>query len=154
MLFPRAHAWSPLQKWLIVVASGCALLGASVLAYHFERGHRLPDDDILFGTWETQTNVSTVRMTLKPDHTLIWSNEYGDTTSDWEGVWYAGGKYVYIGGEGRPGIAEIIDVTPSELRLRIAKQDVVFERVASVPQIPTSNAPVTRPTPHTAKLKV
>jgi hypothetical protein len=133
MLFPRTHSWSPVQKWLIVVAAGCALIGGSVLVYHFERGHRLPADDILFGTWEMQTNVSTVRITLKRDHTLVWSNDYGDSTSDWEGVWYAGGKYVYLGGEGRPGIAEIVEVTPSELRLRIAKQDIVFKRAASVP---------------------
>jgi hypothetical protein len=140
MLFPRTHAWSPVQKWLIVGAAVCALIGASVLVYHFERDHRLPDDSILFGTWETRSNITTDWMTLKPDHTLVWSSYNGANTIDWEGVWYAGGKYIYVGGEGRPGIGEIIDVTPNQLRLRIAKQDIVFKRVASVPPEASNHA--------------
>jgi hypothetical protein len=147
MLLPRTHAWSSAQKRLIVGAVVCTLIGASFLVYHFERHHRLPDDSILFGTWEMVTPHgmdSTDWMALKPDHTVVWSSfSVADYKIDWEGVWYAGGNYIYMGGEAKPaGIWEIIDVGPDKLRLRIAKQDYVFKRVAAVPPEASNQAMV------------
>jgi hypothetical protein len=78
---------------------------------------------------------STDWMALKPDHTVVWSSfSVADYKIEWEGVWYAGGSYIYMVGEAKPpGIWEIIDVGPDKLRLRIAKQEHIFKRVSDVP---------------------
>jgi hypothetical protein len=43
MLFPRTHAWTPLQKWLIVTTAITliALCGAGI--YYYERHSRTTD---------------------------------------------------------------------------------------------------------------
>ena len=147
MLLPSSHPWTQRQKRLIVGSAVLALCAVFALVCHYERYHRLPDDSVLFGTWEMvipHGMDSTDWMALKPDHTVVWSSfSVADYKIDWEGVWYAGGNYIYMGGEAKPaGIWEIIDVGPDKLRLRIAKQDYVFKRVAAVPPEASNQAMV------------
>jgi hypothetical protein len=49
-----------------------------------------------------------------------------------EMAWYAGGSNIYmrLTGEPQPQIWQIVDIAPEELRLRHAKQDYVFRRLA------------------------
>jgi hypothetical protein len=42
MLMPRAHAWTPLQKWIIASAVLFAVTGFGAVVYMYERDHRGP----------------------------------------------------------------------------------------------------------------
>ena len=133
MLMPRVHVWTPLQKWLIVGVSIIIIALSCGGIYRYERYHALPSDSVLLGTWRMTMPYgmdSTDWMTFTPKHTVIWSSfSVAGDQIDMEGVWYAGGKYIYMGGETKPTtIWEIIEIRADELRLRCAKQDYIFKR--------------------------
>jgi hypothetical protein len=128
------HAWSRLQKWMIVVVAliGFTLLGAGV--YAFERSHRLPSARILVGTWEITTphpTDSSTLLRLDSDHNGVWVRNYTDGRQGYSEIaWFAGGQYVYMRlMEGWPQIWQIVAILPGELRLRHARQDYILKRV-------------------------
>jgi hypothetical protein len=137
MLFPRAHAWSPVQKWLIV-AVGVVVIAVSCLAiYMFERFHGLPSDRILVGTWETSfpycMDNCAFWIRFNSDHTAICFSRSGDGIGfkeDFRTPWVGLGPYVFMRLERKRVIWQIIEIGPGELHLRAAKTDYVFKRVS------------------------
>jgi hypothetical protein len=133
MLTPSERNWSRRQKWLIIGVVALALIVGGALVSSYERYHRLPSDDVLLGTWQMTMPYgmdSTAWMTFPPKHAVILSSfSVAGYQIDSEGVWYAGGKYIYMGGETKPPVIwEIVEIRPNELRLRSAKQDYIFKR--------------------------
>jgi hypothetical protein len=142
MLFPRSHAWRPLQKWLIAgaVVAGLAILLA--LVYSFERYHRGPDETALFGTWrghyENTLGEDRTGYRFKADHTYEERLPYGDSES-WlqRGRWYAGGDFLYLrvsldDGSDRPFSTlqawHIDAMTPTELKIHYGWSHLVLKR--------------------------
>lgn len=126
MQIPRSHAWSPLQKRLIVagVAAGLVCLGSGINIY--ERYYRGPSDSVLFGTWYNPYDSSPVICyDFKPDHTLQ-VRDCDDPELILRGRWYAGGSNIYASFLGedadflqlkRPVILHIVDIQPDTLRI-------------------------------------
>lgn len=141
MLIPRTHTWSPVQKWFILGAVALALLGFGAGVYCYERYHRPPGDDVLFGTWEMTMPHgmdSSDWIALNKDHSFVWFTfGVGGERVSMRGTWFAGGSYLYTRVEGKQDIWQIIQILPDELRLRIAKRDHIFKRddQKSVPSI-------------------
>lgn len=99
MLFTRSHAWSPLQKWLMVGAAALGLIAFGVLVYSYERYYRGPDDSALFGTWADADPMwdGTVYYRLNSDHTFQFLGDFTDEQSMFmRGTWYAGGAVIYL----------------------------------------------------------
>jgi hypothetical protein len=140
------HAWSRTQKVLLVGAAILAIGAFVVFAYSYERSHRLPDESILFGTWQMTAPHDDYVLGLhdivglwdgvRRDHWHSGSWAHSDPAKQIEGYsemgWYAGGSYIYmrINDESLPQIWQIVDIRPEELRLRHAKQDYVFRRIS------------------------
>jgi hypothetical protein len=144
-MLTRTHAWSRGQKVLLIGASVLAIGAFVAFAYSYERSHRLPNESILFGTWQMTAPHDSYILGLY-DIVGLWD---GVRRSHWhdgcwvrynaakqrEGfsgiAWYAGGSYIYmrVEDERLPQIWQIVDIGPEELRLRHAKQDYVFKRI-------------------------
>ena len=144
----RTHAWSRTQKVLLIGASAVALCGFVAFAYSYERSHRLPDESILFGTWQMTAPLDAHSSTILGLHDIVglWDGKRHsywhsgswaryDTAEQLEGLsemgWYAGGSHIYMRlvDEPLPQIWQIVDIGPEELRLRHAKRDYVFKRL-------------------------
>lgn len=136
------HAWSRAQKALIIATTVVALGGFVAFAYSHDRSHRLPDENILVGTWEmTEPQDSANCFFLRLDEDLFSRWHSGawcryDNTDFMAGYsemsWYAGGSNIYMHfTEEPPQIWQIIEILPEELRLRRAKRDYVFKRWAN-----------------------
>lgn len=138
-MLPFTHAWSRAQKCLIIAAVLIALGAFGTFVYSVERCYRLPDGNILTGTWEMtapyREDSSTV-LRLDPERTAAWHTgawvRYATTGQQGysEMMWYAGGSYIYMHfEEGSPQIWQILEILPDELRLRHAKRDYTFKRI-------------------------
>jgi len=144
-MLTRTHAWSRTQKVLLIGATVLAIGAFVAFAYSYERSHRLPNESILFGTWQMTAPHDSYILGLY-DIVGLWD---GVRRSHWhdgswvrynaakqmEGFsgigWYAGGSYIYmrIEDERLPQIWQIVDIGPEQLRLRHAKRDYVFRRL-------------------------
>ena len=139
------HAWSRTQKVLLIGVTVLAIGAFVAFAYTYDRTHRLPDESILFGTWQMTTPDDTYTLGLhdivglwdgvRRDHWHGGSWVHSDPAKQMEGFsemgWYAGGSNLYmrIEGERLPQIWQIVDIGSEELRLRHAKQDYIFRRI-------------------------
>src|SRR5437016_6113922 len=103
MLFPTSHAWTPLQRLLIIGAGLVAAALCGTLVYVYESYYRGPGESILIGTWQPETEAS-LYYRFKPDHTFEGFDpalEVDDTPTSRlsvfeSGTWYAGGTYIYL----------------------------------------------------------
>ena len=127
MLFPRSHAWTLRQKWLIVVGCTLALLALGAAIYTYEQYFRSPSDEVLFGTWEWPDSSSDARLCYRfdRDHTF-YIGGCGESEQVMRGRWYAGGSNIYLSIHSeadsllqfkRPVILHIADIQPDTLRL-------------------------------------
>ena len=140
------HYWSRTQK-ILLIGAGVLAIGAFVaFAYSYERSHRLPDESILFGTWQMTAPHDNYVLGLhdivglwdgvRRDHWHSGSWIHEDSSKQMEGYsemgWYAGGSNIYMRfvEDPMPQIWQILDIGPQELRLRHSKQDYVFKRIS------------------------
>jgi hypothetical protein len=96
MLFPFTRSWTGRQKWLILAAGAASISLLSILVYHFERYHGLPDDSFFVGTWRGEYQPHSLYLGprelsfhFRRDHT------YGGETIP-SGRWFAGGDFLYL----------------------------------------------------------
>ena len=161
MQFPRSHAWTPLQKWLIVGAELLSLAMVGVLIYSYERYHRGPTDSILCGTWQQDTDDTPIYYRFKPDHTFtVIDPVLTEPSILTTGKWYAGGKFIYLRftledkSERSFYIWRIEDISEGEIEVRYNPGGLLhsYKRVESV-AAPASNHTM-QPTasPRTASL--
>ena len=110
MLFPRSHAWTRRQRWLLAAAVVTGVAAFSALVYSYERYYRGPDYRFFIGTWRGELECLGEYRTgyrFKPDHTYEERHMLGDEEV-WApaGKWYAGGDFVYLrhrlGGDSHP----------------------------------------------------
>ena len=141
---PYTHAWSPLQKALIIATLVVAFAGAVVASYWHQRIYRLPNESILFGTWQMTAPHDTYTLRLhdiigmwdgvRRDrwHGGFWTYDAPAAQDDGysEMGWWAGGSNIFMRfvDDPMPQIWEIVEIRPDQLRLRHAKQDYVFRR--------------------------
>lgn len=126
MLFPRSHAWTQLQKWLIVGAVILSLISLGTLIYIYERYHRGPTDSAFFGTWQIEDGCidCTHLITLEPSHNAVGFGDYmgREGILDYRGRWYAGGELLVIHydtpEESQSVIMRILDIAPDVIRVR------------------------------------
>jgi hypothetical protein len=91
-----------------------------------------PHDEYILGLYDIVGLWDGVRR----DHWHNGSWSQYDAAKELEGVsgfaWYAGGSYIYmrVENERLPQIWQIVQIGSEELRLRHAKRDDVFRRVA------------------------
>src|ERR1700742_2141644 len=96
MLIARSHAWTPLQKWLILGAVFTALVLSGVGIYCYERFHRGPDESFFVGTWHGEyqphslyMGPANVTFRFQADHTY-------DADTAPSGKWHAAGDFLYL----------------------------------------------------------
>ncbi len=148
-MLTHAHAWSRTQKVLLICATVVAIGAFVAFAYSYQRSHDLPDESILFGTWQMTAPHDSGSSAILGLYDIVglhdgerhsyWHDgtwvRY-DTAKQMEGYsemgWYAGGPYIYMRlvDERLPQIWQIVDIAPEELRLRHAKRDYVFRRLS------------------------
>jgi hypothetical protein len=140
MLFPRSHDWTRAQRGIIAAVVVAALVCLASIVYVYERYYRGPTEAVLFGTWEEPGEDGRVRYALKPDHTFEVIDPdapYGPLIFA-HGRWYAGGKFIYLRFHVEDSldrelmIWRIDNISPNELRVRIARKGFVhtYKRVA------------------------
>ncbi len=147
-MLTRTHARSRPQKVLLIGATVVAIGAFVAFAYSFDRSHRLPDANILFGTWQMTAphdpNSSTILGLydivglwdgVRRSHWHDGSWVRYDAAKQGEGYsemsWYAGGSNIYMRfvDDPMPQIWQIVVIRPEQLHLRRAKQDYVFRRL-------------------------
>jgi hypothetical protein len=98
MLLPRTHAWTPLQKWLILTSIVVLLAAFSILVYSYERYYRGPSDAVLVGTWRfPPLGGGDTYFHLSSDHTFrAFSDELPEKDSPLKGTWFGGGNFLYF----------------------------------------------------------
>jgi hypothetical protein len=145
MLLPRTHAWTPIQRWLIIVVVAAALVAAGTLVYNYERYHRGPSESVLYGTWQLGGDYY---LQLDPGGKFSELSLFeGETTFVMSGRWYAGGSNIYLRvtedaqntAARRPLILHLVDIKPNELRVRIWRDDVQSFKRVNLDSPPTSN---------------
>src|ERR1700726_4983412 len=97
MLFPRSHAWTPLQKWLIISSVVILVAAFSMVVYTYERHYRGPSDEVLVGTWRFPGLDEDIYFPLRSDHTFrAFLNHLPEKDSPFKGTWFGGGAFVYF----------------------------------------------------------
>src|SRR5438067_4093814 len=144
MLLPRSHAWTPLQKWLLISASLVALAACGVGIYWYERYYREPTEAAFFGTWEIRDPIfpeTPLYYDFKPDHTYHLFGIISELAPNKRdiletGRWYAGGDFIYV----RIPFEEasytalipwyIDSISPDQVQVHAGRVHVVFQRAA------------------------
>ena len=99
MLLPPAHAWTKSQRCLIAGAVLLVSIAVGTLIYQYERYHRGPAEDSIYGTWQDSTAAmdSAICFQFKPDHTVLYLlRGADDLTMLAKGRWYVGGEKIYF----------------------------------------------------------
>jgi hypothetical protein len=109
MLIPRSHAWTPLQKWLIIGSAVAVLALCAAFIYQYERHFRGPTEAVFVGTWQEFVHdpwgpgvAGGSYTSFKPDHTyeqFIMVSRPGGFDEPFvlqSGAWYAGGDFIYL----------------------------------------------------------
>ena len=140
MLFPRAHAWTPLQRWLIVTGVALAIIASGSFIYRYERYHRGPTDSVFFGTWQIEDGCMdcTNFITLQPNHNVVgFGDGLGSTFLDYHGRWYAGGQALVVHcetDEQSYSIAvRILDIAPDAIHVLWDGRDIRLTRSTREP---------------------
>src|SRR5437762_769153 len=111
-MLTRTHAWSRKQKVLLIGATALAIGAFVAFAYSYERSHGLPDESILFGTWQMTAPRDSDSSTILGLYDIVglWDGKRHshwhdgswvryDAAKQMEGFsgigWYAGGSYIY-----------------------------------------------------------
>jgi hypothetical protein len=143
MLLLRTHAWTPVQRWLIIAVVAAALVSAGTLVYSYERYHRGPSETVLYGTWQE----GDFYLQLDPGGTFFSGLlEGAEATPSVKGRWYAGGSNIYLRvtedtydtEARRPIILHIVDIQPNEFRVRMGQRVESYKRV-NLDSPPASN---------------
>src|SRR6266850_4994676 len=131
MLFPRLHAWTRTQKWLIVSTAliAISLCGAGI--YSYERHYRVTDS-VLVGTWAfPPLGGDDIYFRLDADHTFRAMVDPADESSPSavRGIWSAGGDFLYMRQSFHDDQGNLIDhpllvwrlenISQNELRVRL-----------------------------------
>jgi hypothetical protein len=154
MLFPRSHAWTPLQKWFVAMAAVFAIAILAAVVYGYERYYRGPNESALFGTW-SEGDDSYYR--FYPNHNVeLWSDFPSGRIEDLDlvsrGRWYAGGDFIYLRFPDMPAdrnvelarrnilIWRIDAISPTELRAHMWQEEPprIYRRV-DLPLVNASN---------------
>src|SRR5207248_6377608 len=130
MLLPRSHAWTPLQKWLIVAAVVTALALCATAICYYERHSRVTDS-VLVGTWRfPPLGSEDIYFRLNPDHTFrAFTDDIAEKDSPFRGLWFGAGDFLYFR---RPTFDQdgfltdhpllfwrLESISPNELRVRL-----------------------------------
>jgi hypothetical protein len=158
MLLPRTHAWTSLQKWLIVSSIVVGVAAFSIAVYSYERYHRGPSDDALVGRWRfPPLGGGDMYFRLSPDHTFrVFSDEVAEKDSPLQGTWFGGGSFVYFiqpvfDRDGFPTdhplyIWRLEGMSPNELHVRLNPDGVPrLVRRVSADSADASNQPLQPP---------
>ena len=149
---PRSHAWTPLQKWLIVLGALIAAASCAAVIYQYERHFRGPTDAAFVGTWEEFIHDPWVPpvaggsyTSFKPDHTyerFIMVSRPGGFDEPFileSGAWYAGGDFIYLRlpwdqASSTALLPRRIDaISPTQIDLHWGPQTQVLKRLGSNP---------------------
>ena len=134
MLFPRSHAWTPLQRWLITAAVVLAIVSFGALVYSYEQYHRGPSESALFGTWRDTTPAmdSVAYYRFNADHTFdLLIDDMCELSVVATGRWYAGGPNIYVRfspdvlKERQLIIWHIADISADEIRVRWTRDSAI-----------------------------
>src|SRR5438045_1252071 len=126
-MLTRTHPWSPTQKALLIAVTAVTIGAFVSFAYRYQRSHRLPNERILFGTWQMTAPHDEYVLGLH-DIVGMWDGVRRDhwhsgswiryaTAKEMEGFsemgWYAGGSNIYmrIEDERLPQIWQIVDIS-------------------------------------------
>ena len=122
-----SHAWTSTQKALIVVSALLAIGVVSTAVYTYERYHRGPGEDALYGTWQDPDYFEDdlVYFQFRPDRTFFIADTFqGELNPFVGGTWFAGGPHIYLRFfedpfEGRrPTVAHIVRISGDEITIR------------------------------------
>lgn len=156
MLFPRSHAWTPLQRWLIIAAAASALLLFSALVCGYERYYRGPGEEAIYGTWEVRDFPldEPVYFQFNADQTFSMCSVFEGKLDPFTiGKWYAGGPNIYLRFTDetmkgrRPLIVHIVGISQNEIRIRWSRSRdsaVWIWKRANVPSPNASNQAMQR----------
>jgi hypothetical protein len=144
MLLARTHAWTLLQKWLIIAVTVLIVAAATASICYYERHYRGPSDAVFLGSWQefddalpeggwyytfnADYTYETFLMVPRPGN---WIEHY---TLD-GGKWYAGGDFLYLRLRDEDALFtallpyRIDAVSPAEIRLHWGPQSQVLKRV-------------------------
>jgi hypothetical protein len=131
MLTLRSHAWTPAQKSLTVAAVLFGIAAFCTAVYSYERYHRGPSENALYGTWQDSDffGDEPVYFEFHPDHTFFIAGiSQGELNPFVGGTWYAGGLNIYLRfGEDpfegrRPTIAHIVRISEDEISITWSRQ--------------------------------
>jgi hypothetical protein len=123
MPFPRAHAWTRLQKGLIVGASIALIALCAGGVYIYERFYRGPTEAVFFGTWVIEGCYDcTSLITFQPNHDVIKFEDYWEQNHlQYRGRWYAGGRQLIIHRHDSTDspliVMQIQEITPQSIRV-------------------------------------
>ena len=117
-----------------MIGSLFSLLSLGAVVYTFERYHRGPGEEVLYGTWEVRGYFVDDPMYFRfdPDHRFcMGSASDGKFIPGIAGRWYAGGRSIYIRftDDGidarRPLILHIVDIQDDALQIRYGREGEV-----------------------------
>lgn len=133
MVLPRAHAWTPTQKSLIIGAAFAAIVALSTVIYKYELDYRGPDESAFHGVWARQgSQAEVLYYEFRPDGTLdVLDSDW--TSTGISGKWYAGGPHVYLRfspevlkDERRLVVWHIVNLSRNEFRVRTWRDGGAF----------------------------
>ncbi len=121
----------------------CGILAFATLIYSYERHHRGPGQEILYGTWVERATDSDMYLDLRSNGSFVLrETSLGEAYDVGHGRWYAGGTKIYLGyhvdAPDRwpipPKVLDIVDIQSNELRIRWFRegQILTFCRVQAV----------------------
>jgi hypothetical protein len=137
---PRTHAWTRMQRCLLIASVATGLAAFALLIYGYERYYRGPGQEALVGVWECTAGCLSEHFYLRfePTHNVeAWSKE-GEYKASYRGRWYAGGDFLYLRFIGEDiaqrhpiTIWRIDDLTTTEMRLRSSDITHTMTRITS-----------------------
>jgi hypothetical protein len=154
MLFPKSHAWTRRQRWLIVGVVVVSLVAFSALVYSYERYYRGLRESDLVGTWtRVDPGAGGGFYEFRRDGTIVMLDDDGQP-STFKGKWYAGGDNIYVRfppsilSDRHLAIWHIVDVSKDQFRVRIWQDDkepAIWRRMKPTPHPPVdlSDIPTT-----------
>jgi hypothetical protein len=139
---PPAHAWTRRQRALIVVSIVLALASFGALIYAYERYHRGPGEELLYGRWAATDFISegAIYFRFRSNQTFSVGGDFEDEFGPWDsGRWYAGGSLIFLRFSGddfagsRPVVLRIVDIQDDELRVRLNGKKKIYTFRRSIP---------------------